>query len=304
MGADAVEPDLVASRDGVLVIRHENEISGTTDVAFRPEFADRRTTRVVDGTRLTGWFTEDFDWEELATLTARERLPQIRPANTAYDGRERMLRLEDLLELLDDGPGTRVSLVAELKHPSYFASIGLPLDDLFIAAMSAAGWTDPAHRSRLTVESFESTVLERIADAEIADRVVYLLEAEGAPADRPERSYPSSLTDGGLVELAAVVDGISVDRRILLDADPAEATRLIDRAHDAGLLVYCWTLRAENRFLVPRFRGRGPRSAFGDWLGEFRFLLARGVDGVFADQPDLAIAARDAGVADGRAKRS
>ncbi len=292
MGVDAVEPDLVASRDGVLVVRHEAEISGTTDVASRHEFAHRRTTKTVDGVRVTGWFTEDFTWAELATLTTRERLPEVRPRNTDFDGTERMLRLEDLLEILDEPAGAEVALVAELKHASRSAAIGLPLDRLFASALSAAGWDDPVHRSRVTVESFELTVLDRMHGKGAGHTLVYLLEPTGSPADRPDRAYASYLTDSGLAELAGVVHGISVDKRVLLDADADAATRLVERAHAAGLLVYCWTLRAENRFLARRFRGTGPRSAFGDWEGEFDFLLSRGVDGVFADQPDLALAAR------------
>lgn len=287
MGADAVEPDLVASRDGVLVIRHENEISGTTDVASRPEFADRRTSRVVDGTRLTGWFTEDFAWEELATLTTRERLPRIRPANTAYDGAERMLRLEDLLALLDEGRGARVSLVAELKHPGYFRSIGLPLETLLADALPTAGWDDPAHTARLTIESFELSALTGSTA-----RSIYLLEAEGAPVDRADVPYASTLTSAGLADLDGVVDGVSVNKQVLLDLDAAGATSLVDRVHSAGLLLYAWTLRAENRFLAGRFRSGGGPSAFGNWRDEFSFLLDTGLDGVFADQPDLAVEAR------------
>ena len=142
------------------------------------------------------------------------------------------------------------------------------------------------------MESFELMVLDQLRGGGAVPRLIYLLESSGSPADRSDRTYASYLTDGGLAELAGVVQGISVDKRVLLDTDADAATRLVKRAHAAGLLVYCWTLRAENRFLAPRFRGAGPRSAFGDWEGEFDFLLSRGVDGVFADQPDLALAAR------------
>jgi glycerophosphoryl diester phosphodiesterase len=269
----------------VLVLRHENEISGTTDVAAHPEFAGRRTTKVIDGTSHTGWFTEDFTWAELATLRASERLPRVRQASTTFDGSAPILRLRDLLELLGDGP---VQLVAEIKHATYFASIGLPLDELFAAEI--AGF---AARERLIVESFEQTVLEQIRDRGVPARYVFLLEAAGSPPDlvarygRKALPYSAHLTDAGLARLARQVDGISVDKTLLL----RPGTDLVQRAHAAGLTVYVWTLRAENAFLAESFRrGSSPRD-FGDWRSEFQLILDTGVDGVFADQPDLVFAA-------------
>ncbi len=303
LGADAVEPDLVVTRDGVLVIRHENEISGTTDVAAHPEFADRRTTKTIEGDELTGWFTEDFSWAELSTLRARERLPELRPANRAFEGEDGILRLIDLLEILDTAPpaaasGRPVGLVAEIKHASYFESIGMPLDGLFAAELVRAGWDDG---ERLTVESFETTVLGRIRERGIRAQYVFLVEAAGGPADHPERSYADYLTPQGLAALAAGdgvprVEGISVDKNLLLGADDAGRTNpvvgLVHRAHDAGLTIYCWTLRPENGFLTAtRRRGTSP-SAHGDWREEFALILGSGIDGVFADHPDLVLEAR------------
>lgn len=305
-GADAVEPDLVATKDRVLVIRHENEISGTTDVSSHPEFADRRTTKVIDGEELTGWFTEDFTWAELVTLRATERLPGIRPANLRYSN-DPILRLCDLLALLDDAPpsasGKRIGMVAEIKHASHFASIGMPLDELFAAELTAAGWNDD---DRLTVECFEETVLRQIRARGIRARYVFLVEAEGAPADQvakhgaSARPYSSYLTPHGLAGLAASVDGISVDKHILQrpgaratdGAGPLLGAELVDRAHAVGLTVFCWTLRAENEFLAEPLRRGSSASSFGDWESEFTALMRLGVDGVFADQPDLAIEAR------------
>jgi glycerophosphoryl diester phosphodiesterase len=303
LGADAVEPDLVCTSDGVLVIRHENEISGTTAVASRPEFADRRTTKAIEGEKLTGWFTEDFSWAELSTLRARERLPKLRPHNREFEGDDGILRFSDLLQILDAAPpvadtGLPVGLVAEIKHASYFESIGMPLDELFVAELARAGWDDDA---RLTVESFETTVLGRVRDRGIRARYVFLLEASGGPADRPGRSYADYLTTQGLAALAAGdgsprVDGISVDKHLLLTdasgrANPAE---LVDRAHAAGLTIFCWTLRAENRFLARELRIGASPAAHGNWREEFGLILGCGVDGVFADQPDLALEARAA----------
>ena len=296
MGADAVEPDIVPTKDGVLVLRHENEISGTTDVAAHPEFAGRKTTKTIDGQKLTGWFTEDFTWHELAHLRSRERLPKVRLSNTTFNGFDGILRLRDLFALLD---ATSVDLVAEIKHAAYFESIGLPLDELFAAEARAAGWHDSG---RLTMEAFEESVLHKIRNRGIVGDLVYLLEASGSPADlvashgKDAASYASQLTDAGLAALAERLDGISVDKRLLLHRDAAGntvgITNLVDRAHAAGLTVFCWTLRPENQFLGKNLRrGDGP-GAFGDWLGEFQLIMASGVDGVFADHPDLAIEAR------------
>jgi glycerophosphoryl diester phosphodiesterase len=302
-GADAVEPDLVATKDGVLVIRHENEISGTTDIASHPQFADRRTTKVIDGQSLTGWFTEDFTWAELATLAATERLPEVRPANARHAAGG-ILRLTDLLAILDAAPpsatGGRIGMVAEIKHASHFESIGLPLDELFAAELAAAGWDDD---ERLTVESFEETVLRQVRARGIRARYVFLVEAEGAPADQVARHgagarpFSSYLTADGLAALAESVDGVSLDKHILQATGATGApvgAELVLRAHAAGLTVFCWTLRAENMFLAERLRIGTRAGDFGDWMAEFVELMRLGLDGVFADQPDLAIEARAA----------
>lgn len=297
LGADAIEPDLVATRDGVLVIRHENEISGTTDVAAHPEFANRRSTKVIDGHRLTGWFTEDFTWDELRTLRVVERLPEVRPGNTEHDGHEGLLRLSDLLDLLDAAEASGASaplLVAELKHATHFASIGLPLDELFADAIK-----DWSGRDRVVVESFEQTVLDRLRDRGAPGQRVYLLEASGTAADLKARlgkaapSYAEQLSDDALAKLALRVHGISVPKSMLLKADAA-TSGLVERAHALGLSVFTWTLRPENRFLAKRFRADGGDAAWGDWRGEFAAILRTGVDGVFADHPDLALEARAA----------
>ncbi len=295
LGAEAIEPDLVATRDGVLVLRHENEISGTTDVASRPEFAHLRRTQEIDGGLLTGWFTEDFTWAELATLRAIERVPKLRPGSATFDGRYGILRLTDLLDLLDEASEARggaLHLVAEIKHATHFASIGLPLDELF--AGEIAGRVDPA---RLIVESFEQTVLGQVRRRGIDGTFVYLVESQGAPADlvarhgRAAASYADHLTDEGLARLAAEVDGVSVDKALLLRRDAHGATTgttdVVRRAHAAGLAAFTWTLRAENRFLGRNHQRGRDAAAWGDWLAEFRLVLDSGVDGVFADQPDL-----------------
>jgi glycerophosphoryl diester phosphodiesterase len=298
LGADAVEPDIVATQDGVLVIRHENEIGGTTDVARHPEFARLRTSKVIDGEKLTGWFTEDFTWAELSTLRAIERLPQIRQASSTFNGAERILRLSELQEIIDgasEARGRQLVMVAEIKHATHFEAIGLPLDDLF--ATEIAPW---ATAENLIVESFEESALVKIRDRGIPGRIVFLAEAKGAPADLVARdgakakSYAEHLTPLGLADLAETVDGISVNKRLVLQGigeGGDGASDLVSNAHDAGLFALCWTLRAENKYLGKSFRRGGVASEYGDWLGEFTRILATGVDGIFADQPDLALAA-------------
>lgn len=312
LGAEAVEPDIVATRDGVLVVRHENEISGTTDVAEHPEFQDRRTTKKVDGVKLTGWFTEDFTWAELATLRTRERLRKTRPDNAAYDGAEGILRLRDVLSIVDSESAAREAsfrVVIEIKHAHYFAQLGLPLDELLRAELAAAGWD--ARPDRVIIECFELGVLERLRGSGTAAKYVFLLESAGTPADerallgRGANDFAWYRSDAGLDSLVGRVDGISVAKADLLlvaRRDFATGTNdLVQRAHARGLAVFVWTLRPEGRFLNPRYRSSDAVAlpavaaaiAWGDWLGEFRLILEAGVDGIFVDHPDLGIAARD-----------
>ena len=305
LGADAIEPDVVATKDGVLVLRHENEISGTTDVATRPEFASRRATKEIDGQQLTGWFTEDFTWDELSQLAARERLPRIRQASATFDGQLGILRLRDLLDILDE---TGLGMVREVKHATYFQSIGLPLDDLIASELRDRGWASTPER--LVIESFEQDVLRRLRARDVAGRSVYLIEHGGSPADAVASlgsaapTYASQRTDAGLADIAAQgFDGISVDKKVLLHEgrDGVRVTDLVDRAHAAGLQVFAWTLRPENRFLAKAHR-RGPlASHWGAWMQEWDLLIGAGLDGIFADHPDLAGFAVDRASGTGRA---
>ena len=305
LGADAVEPDVVATRDGVLVVRHENEISGTTDVADRPEFAGRRATRLVDGARLTGWFTEDFTWEELATLRCRERLPRVRPANRAFDGAEPILRLRDVLAIVDDESarlGRAIGVVVEIKHARHFRERGHDLGALVLDELAACGWAERGER--LVIESFELGALERLRASGAPGSLVFLAERLGAPADAdlrpgPARGYAWYRSDAGLDLLAGRVDGVSVAKGDLIRLGPlglaTGPTDLAARARDRGLRVFTWTLRPENRFLSLRFRTSARGAEWGHWRAEFALLLGAGVDGVFVDHPDLGVAARDAG---------
>ncbi|WP_438353722.1 glycerophosphodiester phosphodiesterase family protein [Microbacterium sp. CJ88] len=299
-GVDAVEPDVVVTRDGVLVVRHENEISGTTDVADRPEFADRRTVKTVDGEQLAGWFAEDFTWDELATLRCRERLPLLRPAGAAFDGTEPMLRLRDLLDLVRAANDTReVGVVLEIKHATYFAGLGHDVAALVDAELREADWADGD--LPLVIESFEQTVLAQVRARGIRASFIYLLEAEGTPVDlaaargADAATYAHAVTPAGLDELVGRVDGISVDKRMILAPDPegrpTGPAGFVADAHARGLHVFTWTCRPENEFLLPVFRRGDDPAAFGDYAGEWAVIRDASVDGVFVDHPDLGVAA-------------
>jgi glycerophosphoryl diester phosphodiesterase len=287
-GADFIEPDLVPTRDGVLVARHENEISGTTDVAARAEFADRKATKTIDGTAVTGWFTEDFTLAELKTLRARERLPELR--GTANDGRFEIPTLDEIIAL---AKARGVGIYPETKHPSYFAAIGLPLEEKLVAALDAAGWRNAD--APVFIQSFEVNNLKRL-DAMTGVRLIQLVAAEGGPADGAHRSYAEMLTPEGLKAVAAYADGIGPEKTLVIPRGPdmrlTSPTRLVADAHAAGLKVHPWTFRAENYFLPADHRkGEDPR-AHGDLAGEIRAYLAAGVDGLFSDFTAEAVAAR------------
>jgi glycerophosphoryl diester phosphodiesterase len=297
MGVDAVEPDVVVSRDGVLVVRHENEIGGTTDVSARPEFADRRTTKTVDGAELAGWFTEDFTWDELATLRCRERLPKIRPASSSFDDLQPVLRLRDVLDLVREGSleqGREIGVVLEIKHATYFSGLGWDVADLVAGELRAAGWAEGEWP--LVVESFESTVLDEVRERGIRGSFVYLLESSGRPYDLIAQlgsaapTYAETAAPAGLDRLVGRVDGISVDKRMILAPDrrgrPTGPSSVVADAHARGLDVFTWTCRPENAFLLPAFRRKGA-GGFGDWQGEWSVIRDAGVDGVFVDHADL-----------------
>lgn len=300
-GVDAVEPDIVVSSDGVLVVRHENEISGTTDVADRLEFKDRRKTKTVDGAELTGWFAEDFTWDELSTLRCRERLPHLRPTSASFDDEQPVLRLRDVLDLVRAGSlaqGREIGVVLEIKHATYFASIGWDLADLIDAELRDAGWA--AGALPLTIEAFESTVLYALQERGIPATYIYLLEAAGRPFDllaaqgRAALTYKQTAQPAGLDTLVGRVDGISVDKRMILAPDKlgrlTGPSTVIADAHERGLRVYTWTCRPENSFLIGQFRTRGGPEAFGDWESEWAVIRDAAVDGVFVDHPDLGVA--------------
>jgi glycerophosphoryl diester phosphodiesterase len=289
-GADVIEPDLVITRDGVLVARHENEISETTDIASRPEFSARRTTKAIDGRSVTGWFTEDLTLAELKTLYARERLPQLRPASAAFDGRFRVPTFAEVVAL---AKARGVGVYPETKHPSYFRALGLPLEEPLLAELGKAGWNRAD--APVWIQSFEAGNLKELS-LRTKVRLVQLVAAEGGPADGGS-SYAEMTTDAGLAAIRSYALGIGPQKALILaeTADGAlRATDLAQRAADAGLHVHAWTVRAENVFLSPGFKVGDDPAAHGDMAAEVRRLIAAGVDGLFCDFPGLCVAARDA----------
>ncbi|MFL6294988.1 MAG: glycerophosphodiester phosphodiesterase [Actinomycetes bacterium] len=299
MGADYIEPDLVSTKDHVLVTRHENNIADTTDVAAHLEFASRRTTKTIDGTPVTGWFTEDFTLAELRTLRAKERLPDLRPANTAFDG---LYPVPTFQEVIDLAKRAGVGIYPETKHPTYFDSIGLSLEEPLLATLRANGLTGP--RAKVFIQSFETANLKEL-HAKTRLPLVQLIDATGRPYDfvvaGDPRTYADLVTPAGLAEIATYADGIGPNKDLIVPRDSAgklqTPTSLVGDAHRAGLVVHPWTFRRENDFLPLDFRQGNPASpeflrAPGDLPAELRLFLRLGVDGVFSDNADVAVATR------------
>ncbi|QDH33140.1 glycerophosphodiester phosphodiesterase family protein [Porphyrobacter sp. YT40] len=285
-GADYIEPDLVATKDLVLVSRHENELSGTTDVARREEFEDRRREKTIDGRRVAGWFAEDFTLAELRTLRAKERIPSLRPANARFDGLYQVPTLADIVALVrakEAETGRRIGLYPELKHPTFLLQTeGIDLVDLLLREFGALGITpqDPVF-----IQSFEIAPLQRLKQRGGGFRLVQLVKPEDGPADEPAMRYAEMVTPTGLAEVAKYADalGAQIDMVLAPDGTP---TSLVADAEAAGLDVHAWTVRPENDFLPPMLRtGDDPK---GKGCGDVKLaelLKAAGVAGVFSDGP-------------------
>jgi len=280
-GADYIEPDLVMTRDGVLVARHENEIGGTTDVAEHPEFAARRRVQVIDGESMDGWFTEDFTLSELKSLRARERLPLLRPGNVSFDGRFAVPTFDEIMNLVAEtnqrfagarhagaGAGVRrIGIYPETKHPAHFAAIGLPLE---LELLNALRRHDYAHAgSPVFIQSFDPNNLRQLRHMTDLP-LVQLLEHEV----------------GDSAATAAYADVIGIAKSLATQA-------AVDAAHAANIKVHVWTFRAENEFLPEDLRSGGGLEAHGDLDAEIRRFLGRGIDGFFVDFPAIGVRVRD-----------
>jgi glycerophosphoryl diester phosphodiesterase len=290
-GADFIEPDVVSTKDGVLVARHENEIGGTTDVADHPEFASRRTTKVIDGVSLTGWFTEDFTLAELKTLRAKERIPDLRPANTAYDGRFEVPTLQEVLDLrkrLSKELGRPIGVYPETKHPTYFREIGLPLEEPLVKLLTRNGLN--RKHAPVFVQSFETGNL-RALDRVLKVPLVQLLAAKTARPVGDTRTYAELATPAGLADIATYADGVGPSKDYIVprnaDGSSGTPTSFVDDAHDAGLLVHPYTFRRENTFLPLELRSSSEPAGIGDLAAEIRQFLDLGIDGFFTDNPDI-----------------
>jgi glycerophosphoryl diester phosphodiesterase len=303
LGAHIVEAgDLVPTKDGHLVCRHEPEIGGTTDVADHPEFADRKTTKVLDGVSVTGWFTEDFTLTELKTLRAIERIPANRPHNTLYNGRWEIPTFEEVLKWQDEQTrkrGRQVWIYPELKHPTYFRKLGLGLEDRVAKLLRKYGkdkWKSP-----VIIQSFEPTSIQRLNKLVDNPLVVLLSGPATRPWDFVETGDPRTVADlvkpAGLREIASYAQGIGPTLDLVIPKDAAgrltQPTTLVADAHKVGLILHPWTLRNENPFLPADFRKGTDADAYGDVFGAYRAYFATGIDGVFTDQPDTGLLARE-----------
>ncbi|MGY0389686.1 glycerophosphodiester phosphodiesterase [Nocardioides sp. WG-D5] len=304
-GADFIEPDVVSTKDGVLVARHENEISGTTDVADHPEFAGRRTTKTIDGKALTGWFTEDFTLAELKTLRAKERIPGDRPANTAYNGLYEVPTLDEVLDLVDAKEaetGRTIGVAPETKHPTYFDSIGLSLEEPLARSLKRHGLG--GKRAAAVIQSFEISNLKDL-NRMVDTPLVQLVDFGGAPYDQVVAGTGVTndhlVTDKGLRSIKKYADQVAPYKFYFIprnaDGTLGEATDLAQRAHRVGLPTVIWTMRAENKYLPTECRVGTDPIAIGDLGCEVGPYLDAGVDAFFTDHPDLGVAARDEWVA-------
>jgi glycerophosphoryl diester phosphodiesterase len=299
MGADYIEPDLCFTKDGHLVARHEPDIGGTTNVGQKPEFASRRHTEVIDGTTFANtWFTFDFTLAELKTLRAKERLPDIRPANTAHDGLYEIPTFEEVIDLANKHD---VGIYPETKHPTFFASKGFQFDRPLLAALQAGG---RGHKgAKVFIQSFEVGNLQRL-NTETPLPLVQLIDAAGGPADMPGVTYDQMVTPAGLAKIARYADGIGPDKSRIVRNNMAgkplgEPTTLIRDAHRVGLVLHPFTFRPENNFLAADFQQGDPSNkvefprARGDQPAELKLYYELGVDGLFADNADTAVAVRE-----------
>ncbi|MBD2567473.1 glycerophosphodiester phosphodiesterase [Anabaena lutea] len=283
LGADYIEPDLVITKDGILIARHENEISETTDIAIHAEFIHLKTTKIIDGEIKTGWFTEDFTLAELKTLKAKERIPQLRPQNTVYDGIFSIPTLQDIIDLAEAKSlelGRIIGIYPETKHPSYFKSIGLPLEDKLLTTL---------HKINLPIfiQSFEVGNLQELSKKTDLP-LVQLINDSGKPYDfvvnGDHRTYQDLVNPTELIEIAKYAQAIGVNKHLVVPQDSngklLSPTSLVNDAHQTNLKVHAWTFRNEDFFLPFDFK-QNPQ-------GEYEMFFSLGIDGVFSDYPDTA----------------
>ncbi|KZB85126.1 glycerophosphodiester phosphodiesterase [Amycolatopsis regifaucium] len=297
-GVDWVDVDLVPTKDGRLVARHENEIGGTTDVAKHPEFANRKTTKIIDGTSFTGWFTEDFTLAELKTLRATERIPQLRPNNRIYDGRYQIATYQEVLDLtrrLGRELRRELGTYPEIKHSTYFSSIKNPTEPKLVELLKRNGLNHP--KAPVIIQSFEVSNLIALS-RQVRVPLLQLTSATGAPADfvakGDPRTYADLVTPAGLKEISRYADYLGPEKAQVIpvvNGALGQPTRLVADAHQAGLKVGPYTFRNENNFLPQNLRSSANLAEYGNAFAEQEAFLKAGVDGYFADHPDTALEA-------------
>lgn len=293
LGTDYIEPDLVSTKDGVLIARHENEISETTDVASRSEFAHLQTTKIIDGEVKTGWFTEDFTLAEIKTLKTKERIPQLRPANIIYNGLWEIPTLQEIIDLAKNKSsalGRTIGIYPETKYPTYFQSIGLALEDKLLATLEANDYQGV--NAPVFIQSFEVANLQYLAKKTDLP-LVQLINSTGKPYDfiisDDVRTYADLTTTSGLEQISKYAQAIGIHKDILVPRDSTgklqSPTTLVHDAHAVDLQVHIWTFRNEDYFLPLDFQGNPHR--------EYELFFNLGIDGVFSDFADHAVAVRD-----------
>jgi glycerophosphoryl diester phosphodiesterase len=304
-GADFVEPDLVPTKDGALIARHENNIAETTNIADHPEFADRRTTKVIDGQKITGWFTEDFTLAEIKTLRAIERMGAMRPESRSYDGQFQVLTLEEIADFVtaeSAARGRKIGLIPEIKHSTYFAGIGLPMEQRFLDRVAASHFLSTGP---VIVQSFEVANLKwlrpRIGAYPNLQLLQLTIPLDMRPADVAAAggtlTFNQMQTPAGLAEMKTYADWVAPILQGIVPFGDATGKpgplgkpgTLVRDAHAAGLLVSTWTFRPENRFLPTDLQGPGGDAARHDegCVEMIRRFVAAGIDSFFTDDPAL-----------------
>ncbi|MGH8771072.1 MAG: glycerophosphodiester phosphodiesterase [Burkholderiales bacterium] len=304
-GADFIEPDLVMTKDGHLIARHDNVLNLTTDVASRPVFASRKTTKMIDGVSVEGWFSEDFTLDEIKTLRAIERIPDIRPANTRFNGQFEIPTLREIIDLVqafERALDRKIGIYPETKHPTYFDGLNLSMEEPLVRILHQNGYRGP--RARVFIQSFEITNLQDLR-AMTQLPLVQLFGTEGQPFDvvaaGGSLTYEQMATAEGLAQIATYANGVGPEKYKFIiprdgdgNLDINNQTDFVANAHAAGLKVHPYTFRAENTFLPANLRSGDDPNASGDSESEVRIFLQTGIDGFFIDQPDIGVAARNA----------
>lgn len=303
-GADFIEPDLVMTKDGQLIARHEPILDETTDVSSRPEFASRRTTKVLDGFAVTAWWSEDFTLAEIKQMKARERIPSVRPANARVNDQLEIPTLQEVIDLakgLEKVAGRKIGIYPETKHPTYYRSLGFAMEETLVHILRRNGYA--GKHDRVFIQSFEVSNLKQLAHMTNIPLVQLLGGASSRPFDVVAAggtlTYGQMATAQGLAQIARYADGVGPSKGYVIPLvagilDPANATNFVGDAHAVGLVVHPYTYRVENQFLPLNLRIGADPNGRGNLQAEIEMFLDAGIDGFFTDNSDVGVKARDA----------